>query len=214
MRIEKQDDRRRLERRHRRPFFRFSRRSYVPIVVFPISRSRVKHERGPVVLVQRRQQRPQRSPVLRHAHAPAHVQRSQRPVTGPRQRVDKRARHVSVPVRAHYPQPRAPLRDRDEPDVRDRVTPRHVQVLQERAPLRDLRDGVVGDLLRAAHVQKRQLWVVPYKAMAGWCSKASGGVERRRGRGSKARAGRRDAPGKVLKDRRSPRRRGRMGTSV
>jgi hypothetical protein len=68
--------------------------------------------------------------------------------------------------------------------------------------------------LRAAHVQKRQLWVVPYKAMAGWCSKASGGVERRRGRGSKARAGRRDAPGKVLKDRRSPRRRGRMGTSV
>ena len=40
------------------------------------------------------------------------------------------------------------------------------------------------------------------------------GVERRRGRGSKARGGRRDAPEKVLKDRRSPRRRGRMGTSV
>ena len=30
----------------------------------------------------------------------------------------------------------------------------------------------------------------------------------------KPRGGRRDAPGKVLKDRRSPRRRGRMGTSV
>ena len=41
------------------------------------------------------------------------------------------------------------------------------------------------------------------------------GVERRRGRGLKARdPGRRDAPGKVLKDRRSPRERGRMGTSV
>jgi hypothetical protein len=42
------------------------------------------------------------------------------------------------------------------------------------------------------------------------------GVERRRGvSGLKARdPGRRDAPGKVLKDRRSPRQRGRMGTSV
>ena len=41
------------------------------------------------------------------------------------------------------------------------------------------------------------------------------GVERRRGRGLKARGdGRRDAPGKVLKERRSPRERGRMGTSV
>jgi hypothetical protein len=42
------------------------------------------------------------------------------------------------------------------------------------------------------------------------------GVERGRGvSGLKARCGRRDTPGsKVLKDRRSPRRRGRMGTSV
>jgi hypothetical protein len=41
------------------------------------------------------------------------------------------------------------------------------------------------------------------------------GVERRRGRGLNARDGRGDAPGeKVLKDRRSPRQRGRMGTSV
>jgi hypothetical protein len=54
--------------------------------------------------------------------------------------------------------------------------------------------------------------------MSGWSSKASdGGVETRRGRGSKPRdPGRRDTPGleKVLKERRSPRRRGRMGTSV
>eukprot|EP00982_Pelagococcus_subviridis_P007696 30708-Pelagococcus_subviridis.AAC.6 len=41
-----------------------------------------------------------------------------------------------------------------------------------------------------------------------------GKVERRRGRGLKARCGRRDTPGKVLKDRRPPRRRGRTGTSV
>ena len=41
------------------------------------------------------------------------------------------------------------------------------------------------------------------------------GVERRRGRGLKARdPGRRDAPGKVIKERRAPRERGRMGTSV
>eukprot|EP00982_Pelagococcus_subviridis_P015684 31419-Pelagococcus_subviridis.AAC.2 len=40
-------------------------------------------------------------------------------------------------------------------------------------------------------------------------------VERRRGRGLKARCERRETPGeKVLKDRRSPRQRGRMGTSV
>ena len=58
------------------------------------------------------------------------------------------------------------------------------------------------------------LRVVPYERMTGWSSKASGGVQRRRGRALKARGGRRDAPGKVLKDRRSPRDRGRMGTSV
>ena len=40
------------------------------------------------------------------------------------------------------------------------------------------------------------------------------GVERRRGRGLKAGGVRRDAPGKVLKKRRSPRERGRTGTSV
>ena len=59
------------------------------------------------------------------------------------------------------------------------------------------------------------LRVVPYERLSGWSSKASGGVERRRGRGLKARdPGRRETPGKVLKERRSPRQRGRMGTSV
>jgi hypothetical protein len=50
--------------------------------------------------------------------------------------------------------------------------------------------------------------------LSGWRSKASVGVERRRGRGLKPEAWRRDAPGKVLKDRRSHRQRGRMGTGV
>eukprot|EP00982_Pelagococcus_subviridis_P009786 30943-Pelagococcus_subviridis.AAC.25 len=40
------------------------------------------------------------------------------------------------------------------------------------------------------------------------------GVERQRGRGLKPRGARRDATGKVLKESRSPRQRGRMGTSV
>ena len=63
---------------------------------------------------------------------------------------------------------------------------------------------------------RAELRAVPYEAMSGWSSKASGGVERRRGRGLKAGdPGRRDTPGsKVLKDRRPPRQRGRMGTSV
>jgi hypothetical protein len=62
---------------------------------------------------------------------------------------------------------------------------------------------------------RQRLRVVPYERVSGWSSKASGVVERRRGRGLKARdPGRRDAPGKLLKDRRSPRRRGRMGPGV
>jgi hypothetical protein len=48
----------------------------------------------------------------------------------------------------------------------------------------------------------------------GWSSKASVGVERRRGRVLKSRGGRRETTAKVLKDRRSPRERSRMGTSV
>eukprot|EP00982_Pelagococcus_subviridis_P009815 30947-Pelagococcus_subviridis.AAC.10 len=47
------------------------------------------------------------------------------------------------------------------------------------------------------------------------CLRVEDGVERRRGvSGLNARGGRRDAPGNVLKDRRSPRQRGRTGTSV
>jgi hypothetical protein len=38
-----------------------------------------------------------------------------------------------------------------------------------------------------------------YKRMAGWSSKASVEVERRRGRGLKAGGGRRETPGKVLR---------------
>ena len=67
----------------------------------------------------------------------------------------------------------------------------------------------------AAASSPPRLRVVPYERTSSWSSKASDGVERRRGRGLKARdPGRREAPGKVLKDRRSPRERGRMGTSV
>jgi hypothetical protein len=61
---------------------------------------------------------------------------------------------------------------------------------------------------------EKQIRAVLYKRMSGWSSKASVGVERRRGRVLKARGGRRETTGKVLKERRSPRDRGRMGTSV
>jgi hypothetical protein len=62
--------------------------------------------------------------------------------------------------------------------------------------------------------EDRRLRAVLYERTSGWSSKASVEVERRRGWVLKARGGRRDTTGKVLKDRRSPRRRGRMGTSV
>eukprot|EP00982_Pelagococcus_subviridis_P014546 31340-Pelagococcus_subviridis.AAC.9 len=86
-------------------------------------------------------------------------------------------------------------RHRDDDDVRGRdERPRHV--------------------LDLSH-DRRRLRVVPYKATSGRSLKASVEVERHRGvSGLKPRGGRRDTPGKVLKDRRSPRGRGRMGTSV
>ena len=62
--------------------------------------------------------------------------------------------------------------------------------------------------------EDRRLRAVLYERTSGWSSKASVEVERRRGWVLKARGGRRDTTGKVLKDRRSPSRRGRMGTSV
>jgi len=89
---------------------------------------------------------------------------------------------------------------------------------------RQIRRGVarVGRVCHRHHAPRRprralvaRLRVVPsFKAKSGWSSKASVEVERRRGRGLKARTGRRETTGKVLKDRRPPRRRGRMGTSV
>jgi len=56
----------------------------------------------------------------------------------------------------------------------------------------------------------------PHERTSGWSSKASDGVERRRSvSGLKAGDGRRETTGeKVLKDRRSPRRRGRVGTGM
>ena len=72
------------------------------------------------------------------------------------------------------------------------------------------------EMYPSASVSGRYFRVDPYKATPGWSSKASVGVERRRGvSGLKARGdGRRETPAEVLKDRRSQRQRGRMGTSV
>jgi hypothetical protein len=69
---------------------------------------------------------------------------------------------------------------------------------------------------RSVHRSSRGRRLRLARPMQPWSSKASGGVQRHRGvSGLKARdPGRRDAPGEVLKDRRSPRERGRMGTSV
>eukprot|EP00982_Pelagococcus_subviridis_P012140 31147-Pelagococcus_subviridis.AAC.2 len=82
--------------------------------------------------------------------------------------------------------------------------------------LLELRGDGVHLVIREFRVERRvrekfhRLRVVPYERTSGWI-----GVERRRGWGLKAaRVGRRDAPAKVLKDRRSQRRRGRTGTSV
>ena len=102
---------------------------------------------------------------------------------------------------------------RDERVPVDALRGRHIRRARRR---RRRERRVAHRVARGERRQKRgeSLRVVPYKRMSGWSSKASVGVERRRGRGLKARGGRRDTPAKVLKDRRSPRRRGRMGTSV
>eukprot|EP00982_Pelagococcus_subviridis_P008144 30817-Pelagococcus_subviridis.AAC.1 len=62
------------------------------------------------------------------------------------------------------------------------------------APRGDGRDVQLRRLNR--HPRGSRLRVVPYKRMAGWSSKASVEVERRRGRGMKARGGRRETPAK------------------
>ena len=106
------------------------------------------------------------------------------------------------------------VRVRLEPQQRRRLRARVQQPPQRVAvPLWPAVRGGVDDAsrVRALDVSEGNC---PYERTSGWSSKASGEVERRRGRGLKARGGRRDAPGKVLKDRRSQRRRGRMGTGV
>ena len=88
---------------------------------------------------------------------------------------------------------------------------------RRRRLVRELDRGVdlfVRRRLRRSRLTFHVLGVVPYEAMSGWSSKASVGVQRRRGRGLKPRGGRRETTAKVLKDRRSPRRRNRMGSSV
>ena len=120
------------------------------------------------------------------------------------------------------------VRERLQRPVRRRQQPRGVLLPQPQPQLPRERDLVLGPghvrrqtprkrpRLPSQLVQRRAALGVegPYERTSGWSSKASDGVERRRGRGLKARCGRRDAPAKVLKERRSPRRRGRMGTSV
>jgi hypothetical protein len=109
---------------------------------------------------------------------------------------------------------RAPGRPRDDPQHPGREDDERRVLLHEmRRVKREERDahGGVGERRNLSNLRES----VPYEAKSGWSSKASEGVERRRGRALKPWCGRRDAPGeKVLKDRRSPRRRGRMGTSV
>eukprot|EP00982_Pelagococcus_subviridis_P001378 11017-Pelagococcus_subviridis.AAC.1 len=65
-----------------------------------------------------------------------------------------------------------------------------------------------------AQTISRRLAQAPEGASLRRAAGAEDGVERRRGRVLKAWGGRRDATAKVLKEWRSPRQRGRMGTSV
>eukprot|EP00982_Pelagococcus_subviridis_P006333 30067-Pelagococcus_subviridis.AAC.2 len=89
---------------------------------------------------------------------------------------------------------------------------RRVLHVQRRVHLETLRDAVHDEVRLSARgvliLQRRSVRSdvgVEFKGVRS-------GVERQRGRGLKPRDGRRDATGKVLKDRRSPRGRGRMGT--
>eukprot|EP00982_Pelagococcus_subviridis_P004033 29026-Pelagococcus_subviridis.AAC.19 len=117
------------------------------------------------------------------------------------------------PVIVHHHVHRFQLRP--EMDAQERQhhvsVPREVRVHQRDPPLA-VRDRPID--VHLVQQQLHDLRVVPYKAISGWSSKASAGVERRRGRALKASGGRRCTTAKVLKDRRSPRERGRMGTSI
>ena len=111
-----------------------------------------------------------------------------------------RAARVDLMLRNHDHLHRLPVHHDDLPGL-------HHHLLRMRMRMR-MRMRV------RVRVRRRPMRAVLYKRMSGWSSKASGGVERRRGRGLKAWDGRRETTAKALKDRRSPRRRGRMGTSV
>jgi hypothetical protein len=122
---------------------------------------------------------------------------------------------LAIRLPRHHP---IPNRVDDEERAAQPRRPRQASAVQRLDPLRVVhrhqRGARVG-IRPARHVALHaRLRVVPYKAKSGWSSKASDGVQRRRGRGLKPRGARRDATGKVLKDRRSPRERGRMGTGV
>ena len=101
-------------------------------------------------------------------------------------------------------------------------------VSASRTPPREVHDGVQQAAVRVVRVRfqvRDPEWgrAVGRRVLEGRSIQANvgvelkgvrSGVERRRGRALKPRDGRRETTGKVLKDRRSPRERGRMGTSV
>ena len=143
--------------------------------------------------------------------------RENRSPTAPRARARRRRgriRRRSEPPAArrwrHRHRHRRRRISRRDARARDAVVPRLPHP-------RQLASGVRAPDVRVPAVVARRRAVISavlYKRTSGWSCKASVGVERHRARGLKATGGRRDAPGKVLKDRRSPRRRGRVGTSV
>eukprot|EP00982_Pelagococcus_subviridis_P000726 6081-Pelagococcus_subviridis.AAC.3 len=144
----------------------------------------------------RRLRRPQHVHALRPVRPPvAHVRLQLRHgLHVVREDVDARRRH-----RRHEVAVAAEIRRQrlHEHARRVRLQPPHRLRDVPRALVRQLVaiDGGENDVVETPRGYR--LEAVPYKAMSGWCSKASGGVERRRGRGSQARdPGRRDAPGK------------------
>ena len=182
-------------------------RPHLVIVPAPLALRPGEHVPKPQRLVPRA--RDDRLPVGRYRQV-------QHPKRVPRERREFRHRRIPphddlilrVPVRGH--------------ELVDVLTPHEVTHLRPGVHARQRR--VRGRVpkpnasIRGPPPRREQavLRVVPYKANVGVELKGvRSGVERRRGRGLKARdPGRTDTPGKVLKERRSPRERGRMGTSV
>ena len=126
---------------------------------------------------------------------------------------------VPLPPRLKRPPARDVPHLEREPFLRDR---RHVVRVRarrerrgvERSCREDVRERRLPRARKAGHRELDARSLGANEDGPAWSSKASVGVERRRGRGLKPRRGRRETTGKVLKERRSPRRRGRMGTSV